>query len=121
MSTAYYIVLNSEEPGFDPFVDGKALTRQLAAVNKIASSLGLEKLEDFAFHDLSDFGGPELEPTWFDAAAGTEWASRVLEYIRENPDALKDVDAIVGDLQGYISVFSEADKRGLKWHLALDF
>ncbi len=121
MSTAYFIVLDSEEPGFDPFVDGKVLTKRLGAVNKIARSLGLKQLEDYAFQDLSDFGGPELELKWFDAIEGKSWASGILQHLRENPNAVKDVDEVAADLADYVRVFEEADKRGLKWHLELDF
>ena len=121
MSTAYFIVLSHEEPGFDAFVDGKMLTKQLRAVNKVARGLGLKQFEDYAFQDLSDFGGPNLEPEWFDAVEGKVWASTMLEHIRENPKAVKDADAVAADLSDYASVFEEADKRGLKWHLELDF
>lgn len=121
MSTAYFIVLDSEEPGFDPFVDGKMLTKQLCAVNKVARSLGLKQFEDYAFQDLSDLGGPKLELEWFDAAEGKSWATRILQYIRENPETVKDVNAVAADLADYVSVFEEAEKRGLKWHLELDF
>lgn len=121
MSTAYFIVLDSEEPGFDPFVDGKMLTKRIRAVNKVAHGLGLKQFEDYAFQDLSDFGGPDLEPEWFDAAQGKSWASGILEHIRENPDSVKDADAVAEDLADYIKVFQEAETRGLKWHLELDF
>jgi len=121
MSTAYFIVLDSEEPGFDPFVDAKMLTKRLRAVNKVARGLGLKQFEDYAFQDLSDFGGPEMETEWFDAAEGRSWASRILQHIRENPMSVKDVDAVAADLADYVRVFEEADKRGLKWHLELDF
>ena len=121
MSTAYFIVLDSEEPGFDPFVDGKLLTKRLRAVNKIARSLGLKQFDDYAFQDLSDFGGPDLEPEWFDASEGRSWATGILQHIRENPKAVKDVDEVAADLADYVRVFEEADKRGLKWHLELDF
>ena len=121
MSTAYFIVLNSEDPGFDPFVDGKMLTRRLGAVNEVARSLGLKQFEDYAFQDLSDFGGPEMEPKWFDGAEGISWASGILRYIQENPDAVEDVDDVAADLADYVRVFEEAEKRGLKWHLELDF
>jgi hypothetical protein len=121
MGTAYFIVLDSEEPGFDPFVDGKLLTKRLSSVNKIARSLGLKQFEDYAFQDLSEFGGPDMELEWFDADEGIRWASGILQHIRENPTAVKDVDEVAEDLADYIRVFKEADKRGLKWHLELDF
>lgn len=47
MSTAYFFVLDSEEPGFDPFVDGKMLTKRLPSVNRIARGLGLKQFEDY--------------------------------------------------------------------------
>lgn len=121
MSTAYFIVLDSEDPGFDPFVDGKVLTRRLPAVNKVAQSLGLKQFEDYAFQDLSDFGGPDMEPEWFDAAEGKKWASEVLHHIRENPATVEDIDDVAEDLAEYVRVFEEAHNRGLKWHLELDF
>ncbi len=121
MSTAYFIVLDSEEPGFDTFVDGKMLTRQIRAVNKVARSLGLKQFEDYAVQDLSDFGGPKLGPEWFDASDGKNCASRIQQYLQENPNTVKDVDAVAADLADYVNVFEEADKRGLKWHLELDF
>jgi len=121
VSTAYFIVLDSEEPGFDPFVDGKMLTKRIRAVNKIAASLGLRQFEDYACQDLSEFGGPDLELEWFDAAEGKSWASRILQHLRENPGSVKDADAVTADLADYINVFQEAEARGLKWHLELDF
>lgn len=121
MSTAYFIVLDQEDPGFDPFVDGKMLTRQLDAVNKIADKLGMKRFEDYAFQDLSEFGGPELEPQWFDASEGVKWSTALLEALRDDPGNVKEVDAVIEDLQDYVRVFKEADQRGLKWHLELDF
>lgn len=121
MSTAYFIVLDSDEPGFDSFVDGKMLTKRIRAVNKIARSLGLKQFEDYAFQDLSEFGGPDMEPEWFDAAEGKNWASRILQHLQENPDSVKDAVAVTADLADFVNVFREAETRGLKWHLELDF
>ena len=121
MSTAYFIVLDSEDPGFDPFVDGKLLTQQLDVVNRIAESLGLKRFEDYAFQDLSEFGGPEMELEWFDANEGVEWASAILARLRENPTRGKNMAGVIEDLEDYVRVFAEAHKRGLRWHLELDF
>ena len=121
MSTAYFIVLDSDDPGFDAFVDGKVLTRQLRCVNKIASELGLREFEDYAFQDLSEFGGPELQTEWFDAEDGIRWASAILDVIREDPSRVAQADAVSADLEDYVRVFRQARDRGLRWHLELDF
>ena len=92
MSTAYFIVLDNEEPGFDAFVDGKVLTRHLDTVNAIARTLGLKQFEDYAFQDLSEFGGPDLEAEWFDAAEGRDWATKILQHLQANPEAVKDIE-----------------------------
>lgn len=121
MSTAYFIVLDDDDPGFDSFVDAKVLTKNLDFVNGIARELGLKQFEDYAFQDLSEFGGPEMEIEWFDAAEGLSWASAILEQLRGNPDDVVDAEGIIHDLSDYIRVFEEAKIRALKWHLELDF
>jgi hypothetical protein len=121
MSTAYFIVLDDEEPGFDSFVDGKMLTKHLRRVNKIAKKLGLKQFEDYAFQDLSEFGGPDVEPKWFEGKEGVDWASLILADIREDPSAVADSDAVCQDLDDYVRVFGEAATRGFRWHLELDF
>ncbi len=121
MSTAYFIVLDRDDPGFDSFVDGKMLTKQLGAVNKVANKLGLKKFEDYACQDLSEFGLPDSEPAWFEATEGVKWATAILQKLRDDPGAVKDIEAVIEDLEDYIRVFKEAEKRDLKWHLELDF
>ena len=121
MSTAYFIVLDKDDPEFDAFVDGKILTKRLRQVNKIARKLGLNQFEDYAFQDLSEFGGPDLEPQWFDAEEGVTWASSLLTYIQENPKSVRDAEDVGQDLEDYIRVFREAATRNYRWHLELDF
>jgi len=121
MSVAYFIVLNSDEPGFDSYVDGKMLTQQLDAVNAIAVGLGLKAFEDYAFQDLSEFGGPDMDVQWSDADEGLNWVGSIKQHLQDNPDAIADTGNVVEDLNDYFRVLEEANKRGLKWHLELDF
>lgn len=121
MSTAYFIVLDNDDAGFDAFVDGKLLTKHLDAVNRVATGLGLKHFEDYANQDLSEFGGPDMPPVWFDAAEGVAWVEAVMGKLRETPLATGDDEAIIDDLEDYRRVFREAGERGLKWHLELDF
>ncbi|MGI9204533.1 MAG: hypothetical protein ACR2Q3_11010 [Woeseiaceae bacterium] len=121
MSVAYFIVLNKEDPGFDAYVDGKMLTQQLDEINAVAASLGLRAFEDHAFQDLSEYGGPDMDVQWFDADEGINWVGTIKRHLQENPDAIADTGGVVEDLDDYCRVFEEAKKRGLKWHLELDF
>lgn len=121
MSTAYFIVLDNEDPGFDSFVDGKMLTKHLDQVNTVATELGLKTFEDYAFQDLSEFGGPDMEPQWFDAHEGKQWASALLAHLQKHPELVSESIAVCEDLEDYIRVFNEAGARGCRWHLELDF
>lgn len=121
MSTAYFIVVDQEDPDFNSFVDGKVLTKQLDVVNRIASGLGLNSFEDYACQDLSEFGGPEMEPVWFEASEGANWAQAILNRLRDDRKLVGNADAVIEDLEDYLRVFEEAKARGLKWHLELDF
>lgn len=121
MSTAYFIVLNTDDPGFDSFVDGKMLTSNLDTLNENIEELGLKAFEEYASQDLSEYGGPDMEPQWFKAAEGTIWVSKVMRHLHDNADAVPDAQAILEDLDDYMRVFTEAGKRELKWHLELDF
>lgn len=121
MSTAYFIVLDNEDAGFDAFVDGKLLTKYLDAVNQIAAGLGLKHFEDYANQDLSEFGGPEMLPAWFEPSEGVTWVESILDKLREEPLATDDNAAVIEDLKDYLRVFREANTHGLKWHLEIDF
>lgn len=121
MSTAYFIVLDNDEPDFDVFVDGKMLTKHLDTVNKVEKSLGLKHFEDFACQDFSEFGGPDMEVQWFEAVEGEDWASAIVGKLREEPESILDAAAVINDLEDYLRVFKEAEKQGLRWHLELDF
>ncbi len=120
MSVAYFITLDSDDPGFDAFVDGKVLTRHVDSVNAIAADIGLKQFEDYAFQDLSEFGGPDMDEQWFDAAEGIAWATALRAHLRNHPGAVGDAAGVIEDLDDYIRVFEEAESRGLKWHLELD-
>ncbi len=95
MSVAYFVVFNCDDPGFDSFVDGKMLTHRLEEVNAIATRLDLKAFEDYAFQDLSEYGGADMEVQWFDAQEGLHWISSIRRHLDENPGAVKDAGAVV--------------------------
>jgi hypothetical protein len=48
MSLAYFIVVNHDAPGFDTFVNGKAVAKQSEQLDALAKRLGVIALEDFS-------------------------------------------------------------------------
>ena len=58
MGVAYFIVLDNKEPGFETFVNGKAIARAAEAINALAPKLGLKTIDD-----LTSTNGPNQPPT----------------------------------------------------------
>ncbi|MCA9146623.1 MAG: hypothetical protein KDB05_27785 [Planctomycetales bacterium] len=144
MGAAYFIVVNSQDPGFDTTVDGKALSRHARQIDAIAIKLGFKSLDehcsqspDDARLQMADLMGIEDEfdlpadaeetlknmppEEWYDASHGLDYANKVADHIRQNPTSVKDPDAVLYDLDTMITVLTEAASRGLQWHLQVDF
>jgi hypothetical protein len=47
MGAAYFITLDHPDPGFDPFVNGKAVAREAGRLAEVAASLGLKGPNDY--------------------------------------------------------------------------
>lgn len=141
MSLAMYIVLDHPEPGFDTFVDGKALASAADELNDLCEQEGLEPLDSFVGQSESELDGfsderrdaneDEQDPwaqdsaeeaaDWWDAAEGVAWINAVIELIEENPDALEDPDGVLGDLGDFLHVLEKAQAARIRWHFAWDF
>jgi hypothetical protein len=126
MGAAYYIVLDNKDPGFDTFVNGKAVSRDAKGIAKIAATLNLPDINDLAsFADLSaEFGvDPALEAAqekWFEPAEGLAWVRAVRQYARANPTSLKAPDRVLAELDEYEELLEKARGIGSKWHFAID-
>jgi hypothetical protein len=81
MGVAYFIVLDNPDPGFDPFVNGKAIAGEAKRISKVASSLGLKTPDEYvsmggdeAASMAEEFGiGDDVQALpeqWFDADEG---------------------------------------------------
>ncbi|THU05034.1 hypothetical protein E9531_00300 [Lampropedia puyangensis] len=138
MSLALYIVLNDPEPGFDTFVDGKALASATDEVDALCEEAGLPLLDSFVGQSEEELDGfahesddPEDDnrwddetPTggqWWDAAEGVAWLQGVMELIEENPDALDDAEGVLSDMGDFLHVLEKAQAARLHWHFAWDF
>lgn len=128
MSVAFHIVLDQAEPGFDPFVNGKALARESERLEAICRELEIPSFEDFIsmsaedIRDMLDEGVdlPEEEEKWFSADEGIAFARALADYVRANPGSVGDQRAVLGELGEYVEVFRKAKGVAARWHLSLD-
>jgi hypothetical protein len=132
MSAALYIVFQIAQPGFDTFVDGKALSRAEGELASMAAELGVRPLMEFfsmsreeaasqaeAFNTGLDVDS--FAEDWFTAAEGLETVRALLAHVDAHPDAIPASAAVANELTGFVHVLEEAEKRGLRWHLAVDY
>lgn len=128
MSLAYYIVLDDEDPGFDTFVNGKALAHE-DGLNELCAALGLKSFDDYltmSGDELSDLLGEDIElpegsgEQWFDADEGLRWIEALAAHIRANPSAVTDAEGCLSDLEEYADVLKKTAAAGAHWHLSID-
>lgn len=130
-----YIVVEGEDPGFDIFVNGRAIARHEDALEKLAISLGVRPLIDFFSADENSMsllieegaGNPELmkrlpPPQWYFGCEGLATVAALVEAVREEPHKLgSEGPQILEELEEYVRVLRKTDDRGLRWHLAVSW
>lgn len=133
MSAALYIVLEEREPGFDVFVNGKALSAELDALDALATAAGVAPLLEFFSQSMNDLEGiledegltlEDLEvpeEKWYDTADGLATVRGMLRQLDMNPDAVSDATSVAQDLAAFERVLVQAAAKGIRWHLAADF
>ena len=133
MSAALYIVLERKEPGLDTYVDGKALSRAEAALDALAQALQVTPLMSFfsinpeeLLAEMAELGG-ELPETagraeeWFSASDGLATVRTLLQHVDAHPDSVPAGPDVAKQLTGFVHLLEEAQKRGIRWHLAVDY
>ncbi len=130
-----YIVVEGEDPGFDTFVNGRALARHEDAVEKLALSLKVRPLIDFFSADENSMsllieegaGNQELvkklpAPQWYFGAEGLDTITALLGVLREEPHKLgTEGPQVLEELEDYERVLRKTEERGLRWHLAVSW
>lgn len=128
MGVAYYIVLDNDEPGFDTFVNGKALARE-EQLKFLCEELGLKTLNDFlsmSGDEFSDMLDEEIElpedgdRKWFPPDEGLAFVSTLTTHLKANPDSVTNAAGCLDDLAEYAAVLAKAKAIGAKWHLNID-
>src|SRR5664279_3964429 len=107
MSASMYIVVQGDDPGFDIFVNGRALARNEDALEKLAEKLGAKTLPP---------------PQWFTPEDGLITICTLLDFLRSSATALgNETSFVVGELDEFERVLRKTAARRLRWQLAVSW
>ena len=120
-----YIVVEGEDPGFDIFVNGRALARNEDALERMAHRLGVRPLIDYFSADqnsmsllLEEGAGdaallPKLPaPQWYEGGQGLASVRPLLEALREEPWQLgSDGTSLRDELEEFETVLQKTADR----------
>lgn len=132
MAASLYIVVEGEDPGFDIFVNGRALARNEESLERLAATLRVKPLLDFFSADENSMallleqgaGNPEWfghlpQPQWYSATEGLQTVTTLLKFLNANPAAFgSETLPVISELREYERVLGKTQERGLRWHLA---
>ncbi len=130
-----YIVVEGEDPGFDIFVNGRALARHEDALERLALRLGVRPLIEFFSADensmslLIEEGAGDHEllrrlppPQWYAAADGLNTVHALLEVLEPDPHQLgTEGEQVLSELLQYAKVLKKTSDKNLRWHLAVSW
>ena len=135
MAASMYIVVEGEDPGYDIFVNGRALARYEDALERVALRLGVRPLIEFFSADENSMsllieegaGNPDLmrrlpPPQWYSPADGLSTVRALLTALENDPQQLgTEGTQVLSELQEYARVLEKADSAGHRWHLAVSW
>lgn len=130
-----YIVVEGEDPGFDIFVNGRALARNEDAVEKLALRLGVRPLIEFFSADENSMsllieegaGNRELmqrlpPPQWYAPSEGLMTVEALVGALEHEPQQLgSEGEQVLSELVEYRRVLKKTEDRKLRWHLAVSW
>lgn len=135
MAASMYIVVEGEDPGYDIFVNGRALARHEDALERVALRLGVKPLIEFFSADENSMsllieegaGNPDLmrrlpPPQWYSPSDGLATVRALITALEDDPQQLgTEGTQVLSELEEYARVLEKADNAGHRWHLAVSW
>jgi hypothetical protein len=135
MAASMYIVVEGEDPGYDIFVNGRALARHENALERLALHLGVKPLIEFFSADENSMsllieegaGNPDLmrrlpPPQWYSPGDGLRTVTALIAALERDPHQLgTEEPQVLAELQEYARVLEKAVSAGHRWHLAVSW
>jgi hypothetical protein len=126
MSVAFYIVLDEEKPGFDTFVNGRALAWR-DDLDEVARALGVRPLSGFGWvsdeemaHIVGEAPAKHAPAKPGEPFFAADEGLATVRALRAHYARVADAEAVVEDLDEYEEVLAQAAARGFRFHLAID-
>jgi hypothetical protein len=130
-----YIVVEGEDPGYDIFVNGRALARYEDALEKLALRAGVKPLIEFFSADENSMsllieegaGNPDLmrrlpPPQWYSPVDGLTTVRGLIAALQDDPQQLgSEGQQVLSELLEYECVLEKAMRAGDRWHLAVSW
>ena len=74
------------------------------------------------FNPLGGMGeAPPWQETWFTAGEGLRTVRALIAHLEGHPRSFQGADAALSDLQDFAYVLEQAEQRGIRWHLCVDY
>ena len=135
MGAAMYVVLERDVPDLGSSLDGKALSHADYVLSPLARRLGVTPLMDFfsmsredaaaeaeQFNTLAGLEEARVpDEQWFPAVEGPRTVRALVAHLEDHPDAVEAPGRVLDDLRDFADVLEEADRRGIRWHLGIDY
>ena len=131
MSVAWYIVLEKQIPGFDAFMNGKALANEAGKLDYIAEQNSVRPLMSFfssSREQMLEFAGSEgvetgneMAETWAETWFVAEEGLRTVNLLLEKAEGNSVSEAARKDLLDFRRVLETAKQQRVRWHLPIDF
>jgi hypothetical protein len=135
MAASLYIVVEGEDPGFDIFVNGRAMAHNEDILERLAGRLKVRPLLEFFSADQNsmaslleqgianpDWARHLPKPQWFDAPDGLRTVQALIDFLTESPAALgSETPPVVAELREYERVLQKTSSYGLRWHVAVSW
>jgi hypothetical protein len=130
-----YIVVEGEDPGYDIFVNGRALARHEDALERLALRLGVKPMIEFFSADENSMsllieegaGNPDLmrrlpPPQWYSPGDGLATVRTLVDFLKDDPQQLgTEGPQVLVELREYARVLEKTVAAGLRWHLAVSW
>lgn len=132
MGTAYFIVTESDVPGYDPGdVEGKMVSRLDQALDEAGfyAARGAKPLHAFCGDDMSEFfdddmaeelGEEAMGERWFDAAEGLASVRAAAEGLASKAASVPLPEAAAEDLARFEAALAHCASHGIRWYLSID-